>query len=230
MLGFVCFMGPGLFNALNGLGGGGQLDASTSANANSALYATFAAMAFFSGWVDCLFIFLSDVFLFGFLFGFWVWLWLLSLFLLSLSALTLFLSFYPVSFLFLLCFFSLDVSKGEAEKRGRRNKESGEQKISACYNCYQYPISHASCPSFVYYRNILIMCVCTHMCTRKRNFDSWSNFFEAIKVVGDSPSYLRKIEKKYETRCVRSILFGRPWQERARGRVRHVDARWRNAG
>lgn len=49
MLGFVCFMGPGLFNALNGLGGGGQLDASTSANANSALYATFAAMAFFSG-------------------------------------------------------------------------------------------------------------------------------------------------------------------------------------
>ncbi|PAV21676.1 MFS general substrate transporter [Pyrrhoderma noxium] len=52
MLGFVCFMGPGLFNALNGLGGGGQLDASTSANANSALYATFAAMAFFSGSVN----------------------------------------------------------------------------------------------------------------------------------------------------------------------------------
>lgn len=51
MLGFVCFMGPGLFNAMNGLGGGGQLDETTGANANSALYATFAAMAFFSGCV-----------------------------------------------------------------------------------------------------------------------------------------------------------------------------------
>lgn len=49
MLGFVCFMGPGLFNALNGLGGGGQLDATTSANANAALYATFAFAAFFAG-------------------------------------------------------------------------------------------------------------------------------------------------------------------------------------
>lgn len=48
-LGFVCFMGPGLFNALNGLGGGGMLDATTSANANSALYATFAVAAFFAG-------------------------------------------------------------------------------------------------------------------------------------------------------------------------------------
>lgn len=33
------------------------------------------------------------------------------------------------------------------------------------------------------------------------------NFFEAIKVVGDSPSYLGKIEKKYETRCVALGLF-----------------------
>ena len=49
LLGFVCFMGPGLFNACNGLGGGGQLDPTTGANANSALYATFAVMAFFSG-------------------------------------------------------------------------------------------------------------------------------------------------------------------------------------
>ncbi|KAF8961016.1 major facilitator superfamily domain-containing protein [Flammula alnicola] len=49
MLGFVCFMCPGLFNALTGLGGGGQVDPTTSANANSALYATFAAGAFFSG-------------------------------------------------------------------------------------------------------------------------------------------------------------------------------------
>lgn len=49
MLGFVCFMGPGLFNALNGLGGGGQVDTKTSANANAALYATFAFAAFFAG-------------------------------------------------------------------------------------------------------------------------------------------------------------------------------------
>ncbi|KAJ3501464.1 hypothetical protein NLJ89_g9326 [Agrocybe chaxingu] len=52
MLGFVCFMGPGLFNALNGLGGGGQVDPTTSANANSALYATFAVAAFFSGSIN----------------------------------------------------------------------------------------------------------------------------------------------------------------------------------
>ena len=49
MLGFVCFMGPGLFNALNGLGAGGQIDSETNSNANTALYATFAAMAFFAG-------------------------------------------------------------------------------------------------------------------------------------------------------------------------------------
>ena len=49
MLGFVCFMCPGLFNSLNGLGGGGQLKENTSANANSALYATFAVAAFFAG-------------------------------------------------------------------------------------------------------------------------------------------------------------------------------------
>lgn len=53
MLGFVCFMGPGLFNALNGLGGGGQLSTTTSANANVALYATFAFTAFFAGCVVC---------------------------------------------------------------------------------------------------------------------------------------------------------------------------------
>ncbi|KZS90290.1 MFS general substrate transporter [Sistotremastrum niveocremeum HHB9708] len=52
MLGFVCFMGPGLFNALNGLGGGGQVDATTSANGNVALYSTFALMAFFAGSVN----------------------------------------------------------------------------------------------------------------------------------------------------------------------------------
>jgi hypothetical protein len=49
LLGFVCFMCPGLFNALNGLGAGGQVDSTTSANANSTLYATFAVAAFFAG-------------------------------------------------------------------------------------------------------------------------------------------------------------------------------------
>ncbi|KAF9447178.1 hypothetical protein P691DRAFT_707190 [Macrolepiota fuliginosa MF-IS2] len=52
MLGLVCFMCPGLFNALNGLGGGGQIDTATSANANSAHYATFAGGAFFSGSIN----------------------------------------------------------------------------------------------------------------------------------------------------------------------------------
>lgn len=52
MLGFVCFMCPGLFNALNGLGAGGQVDATTSANANAALYATFAFAAFFAGSIN----------------------------------------------------------------------------------------------------------------------------------------------------------------------------------
>ncbi|KAI0685541.1 MFS general substrate transporter [Cytidiella melzeri] len=52
LLGFVCFMCPGLFNALNGLGGGGQVDPTTSANANSALYATFAVAAFFAGSIN----------------------------------------------------------------------------------------------------------------------------------------------------------------------------------
>ncbi|KAH9911798.1 uncharacterized protein B0H18DRAFT_1059115 [Fomitopsis serialis] len=42
-LGFVCFRGPGLFNALDGLGGGGEI--------SSAIYATFAFTAFFAGCV-----------------------------------------------------------------------------------------------------------------------------------------------------------------------------------
>lgn len=52
LLGFVCFMCPGLFNALNGLGAGGQVDSTVSANANSALYATFAVAAFFAGSIN----------------------------------------------------------------------------------------------------------------------------------------------------------------------------------
>ncbi|KAG8858408.1 hypothetical protein FRB96_005293 [Tulasnella sp. 330] len=52
MLGFVCFMGPGLFNALNGLGGGGKVTATDSANSNVALYSTFAFTAFFAGSIN----------------------------------------------------------------------------------------------------------------------------------------------------------------------------------
>ncbi|KIY48649.1 MFS general substrate transporter [Fistulina hepatica ATCC 64428] len=52
MLGIVCFMCPGLFNALNGLGAGGQESATTNDNANTALYSTFAFMAFFAGTVN----------------------------------------------------------------------------------------------------------------------------------------------------------------------------------
>ncbi|KAJ7667689.1 MFS general substrate transporter [Mycena polygramma] len=52
MVGFVCFMCPGLFNALSGIGGGGQIDETTGANANVALYSTFAVMAFFAGSVN----------------------------------------------------------------------------------------------------------------------------------------------------------------------------------
>lgn len=42
-----------MFNALNGLGGAGQLDNNTDASnaANSALYATFAVVGFFAGTV-----------------------------------------------------------------------------------------------------------------------------------------------------------------------------------
>lgn len=52
LLGFVCFMCPGLFNALNGLGGGGQVDTETGANANVAVYSTFAVCAFFAGSIN----------------------------------------------------------------------------------------------------------------------------------------------------------------------------------
>jgi MFS family permease len=52
MLGLICFMCPGLFNALTGLGGGGQVDATTNDRANVALNATFATAAFFAGSVN----------------------------------------------------------------------------------------------------------------------------------------------------------------------------------
>ncbi|KAF8840593.1 MFS general substrate transporter [Paxillus ammoniavirescens] len=52
LLGFVCFMCPGMFNALSGLGGGGQVKSTDQANASSALYATFAFFGFFSGTIN----------------------------------------------------------------------------------------------------------------------------------------------------------------------------------
>ncbi|KAG0256725.1 hypothetical protein BGZ95_005428, partial [Linnemannia exigua] len=41
-VGFICFCCPGMFNALNSLGGGGQLDSKVGQNANVALYTCFA--------------------------------------------------------------------------------------------------------------------------------------------------------------------------------------------
>ena len=46
---FVCFMCPGMFNALNGMGGGGQLDATANNRANIALYSTFSVIGFSAG-------------------------------------------------------------------------------------------------------------------------------------------------------------------------------------
>ncbi|TGJ85425.1 hypothetical protein E0Z10_g3353 [Xylaria hypoxylon] len=49
MVSFVCFLCPGLYNALGGLGGGGQLNVHVQANASTATYAVFAFVGFFSG-------------------------------------------------------------------------------------------------------------------------------------------------------------------------------------
>lgn len=46
---FVCFLCPGMFNALSGIGGGGQVDPRAADNANTALYSTFAVVGFFAG-------------------------------------------------------------------------------------------------------------------------------------------------------------------------------------
>lgn len=45
----VCFLCPGMFNAVNGLGGGGQVNATDVNNSNTALYSTFAVVGFFAG-------------------------------------------------------------------------------------------------------------------------------------------------------------------------------------
>src|ERR1700760_3999849 len=46
---FVCFLCPGMFNALTGMGGGGQVDKRPADDANVALYSTFAVVGFFAG-------------------------------------------------------------------------------------------------------------------------------------------------------------------------------------
>ncbi|KAF4125914.1 Ion channel regulatory protein UNC-93, partial [Geosmithia morbida] len=49
MVSIVCFLCPGMFNALSGLGGGGQVDTDAQTYANTALYGVFAVVGFFSG-------------------------------------------------------------------------------------------------------------------------------------------------------------------------------------
>ncbi|KAI9823056.1 MAG: hypothetical protein M1832_002710 [Thelocarpon impressellum] len=49
MVALVCFLCPGMFNALSGLGGGGQVNATDNNNAQVALYSTFSVVGFFAG-------------------------------------------------------------------------------------------------------------------------------------------------------------------------------------
>ena len=49
MVALVCFLCPGMYNALSGLGGGGQVNAKDNNNAQVAVYSTFAVMGFFAG-------------------------------------------------------------------------------------------------------------------------------------------------------------------------------------
>ncbi|CEH13188.1 Uncharacterized conserved protein [Ceraceosorus bombacis] len=49
LVGCSCLLCPGMFNALGGIGGGGQVDPSASSNANAALYSCFAFVSFFGG-------------------------------------------------------------------------------------------------------------------------------------------------------------------------------------
>lgn len=49
MVAFVCFLCPGMYNAISGLGAGGQVDAKPADNASVALNSTFAVFAFFAG-------------------------------------------------------------------------------------------------------------------------------------------------------------------------------------
>ncbi|XP_052188021.1 UNC93-like protein 1 [Diospyros lotus] len=49
LIGLVCFCCPGMFNALTGMGGGGQVDHTAVNNANTALYTTFAVFGVLGG-------------------------------------------------------------------------------------------------------------------------------------------------------------------------------------
>ncbi|XP_010919056.1 UNC93-like protein 1 [Elaeis guineensis] len=49
LIGLVCFCCPGMFNALSGMGGGGQIDHKVGNNANTALYTTFAVFGVLGG-------------------------------------------------------------------------------------------------------------------------------------------------------------------------------------
>lgn len=49
LIGLVCFCCPGMFNALSGMGGGGQVDPTAVNNANTALYTTFAVFGVLGG-------------------------------------------------------------------------------------------------------------------------------------------------------------------------------------
>ncbi|KAI8320577.1 MFS general substrate transporter [Martensiomyces pterosporus] len=55
LVGFVCFLCPGMFNALNGMGGGGQMDRTTGNDANTALYCTFIVFGILGGSIVNLF-------------------------------------------------------------------------------------------------------------------------------------------------------------------------------
>ena len=44
LIAIVCFLCPGMFNALSGMGGGGQVDPHAADKANTALYSTFAVV------------------------------------------------------------------------------------------------------------------------------------------------------------------------------------------
>lgn len=49
LVGLVAFLCPGMFNALSGMGGAGQVDPSSANLANIALYVTFASVSSFAG-------------------------------------------------------------------------------------------------------------------------------------------------------------------------------------
>ncbi|KAL4913174.1 major facilitator superfamily domain-containing protein [Aspergillus aurantiobrunneus] len=49
LISFVCFLCPGMYNSVTGLGGAGQLNLSDVSKSNTATYSTFAVVGFFAG-------------------------------------------------------------------------------------------------------------------------------------------------------------------------------------